>query len=240
MLKRKETPPEFKPEPEKRSFKDFYERNLKKFNYAFIASTIVFAFASIGTASNQASIERKLSESEAEVEQLNSKVDSLEDDNEELKTLNAELQKTIDETQIAPLLEEAKTHYNNQEYQKAKEVADKICSEYPESDAAKEAKEISTNSQAELDKQEQQRIEEKKRAEEERLLQEQQAQEQARLAQEAQQAQNSYSAATVYIAASGNGTKYHSNPNCSRMNGTISLTVSDAQARGYTPCKKCY
>lgn len=45
---------------------------------------------------------------------------------------------------------------------------------------------------------------------------------------------------TVYIAASGNGERYHSNPNCSRMKGTISLTVSQAEAKGYTPCKKCY
>lgn len=45
---------------------------------------------------------------------------------------------------------------------------------------------------------------------------------------------------TVYVAASGNGKKYHSNPNCSRMKGTTSLTVSQAEAQGYTPCSKCY
>lgn len=45
---------------------------------------------------------------------------------------------------------------------------------------------------------------------------------------------------TVYIAASGNGTKYHSNPNCSRMNGVIQMTEDQAVASGYTPCKKCY
>lgn len=45
---------------------------------------------------------------------------------------------------------------------------------------------------------------------------------------------------TVYIASSGKGKKYHSNPNCSNMNGTISLTLSEAQSRGYTACKKCY
>lgn len=45
---------------------------------------------------------------------------------------------------------------------------------------------------------------------------------------------------TVYVAASGNGKKYHSNPSCSRMKGTISLTVSQAEAQGYTPCSKCY
>lgn len=45
---------------------------------------------------------------------------------------------------------------------------------------------------------------------------------------------------TVYIASSGNGTKYHSNPNCSNMKGTTALTQAEAEARGYTPCKKCY
>lgn len=44
----------------------------------------------------------------------------------------------------------------------------------------------------------------------------------------------------VYITGSGNGTKYHSNPNCSRMKNPIEISVSDAQARGYSPCSKCY
>ncbi len=45
----------------------------------------------------------------------------------------------------------------------------------------------------------------------------------------------------VYVAASGNGSKYHSDPNCSRMNGNvIEYSISDAESRGYTPCKKCY
>lgn len=45
---------------------------------------------------------------------------------------------------------------------------------------------------------------------------------------------------TVYIAGSGKGKKYHSNPNCSNMNNPVPLTQSEAEARGYTPCKKCY
>lgn len=45
---------------------------------------------------------------------------------------------------------------------------------------------------------------------------------------------------TVYIASSGKGKKYHSDPNCSSMNGATPLTKSEAEARGYTPCKKCY
>lgn len=44
----------------------------------------------------------------------------------------------------------------------------------------------------------------------------------------------------VYIAGSGNGTKYHSNPNCSNMKNPIEISLSEAQARGYEPCKKCY
>lgn len=45
---------------------------------------------------------------------------------------------------------------------------------------------------------------------------------------------------TVYIAGSGKGKKYHSDPNCSNMNNPVPLTQSEAEARGYTPCKKCY
>ncbi len=47
----------------------------------------------------------------------------------------------------------------------------------------------------------------------------------------------------VYIAASGNGVKYHKSPNCSKMNGNvIEMTREEAEAAGYTPCKKnsCY
>lgn len=51
---------------------------------------------------------------------------------------------------------------------------------------------------------------------------------------------NTTNSAKVYIASSGNGTKYHSNPNCSRMNGTYYISIDDALARGYSACKKCY
>lgn len=45
----------------------------------------------------------------------------------------------------------------------------------------------------------------------------------------------------VYIAASGKGTKYHSNKNCSRMRGNVKkLKLSDAKKSGYGACKKCY
>lgn len=44
----------------------------------------------------------------------------------------------------------------------------------------------------------------------------------------------------VWIAGSGNGTKYHSNPNCSNMKNPVEISLSEAQSRGYDPCKKCY
>ncbi len=44
----------------------------------------------------------------------------------------------------------------------------------------------------------------------------------------------------VYIAGSGNGTKYHSSPYCSNMNNPIAISLDDAMAQGYTPCKKCH
>lgn len=45
---------------------------------------------------------------------------------------------------------------------------------------------------------------------------------------------------TVYVAGSGKGKKYHSTSGCSNMKDPVPLTQSEAEARGYTPCKKCY
>ncbi len=45
--------------------------------------------------------------------------------------------------------------------------------------------------------------------------------------------------ATVYIASSGKGKKYHSRSTCSNMKGATSLSISAAESRGYTACKKC-
>lgn len=56
----------------------------------------------------------------------------------------------------------------------------------------------------------------------------------------AKQSQSSSGGGTVYVASSGNGKKYHSNPNCSNMSGTREMSVSQAKAAGYTACKKCY
>ena len=44
----------------------------------------------------------------------------------------------------------------------------------------------------------------------------------------------------VYIAGSGEGTKYHSNPDCSNMSNPIEIPLSEAIADGYEPCKRSY
>lgn len=52
-----------------------------------------------------------------------------------------------------------------------------------------------------------------------------------------------YIPSVVYIAATGNGKKYHKDPNCSKMNGNvIEMTRDEAEAAGYSPCQKskCY
>ena len=44
----------------------------------------------------------------------------------------------------------------------------------------------------------------------------------------------------VWIAGSGNGKKYHSYSGCSNMSNPVEISLSDAQARDYEPCKRCY
>lgn len=43
----------------------------------------------------------------------------------------------------------------------------------------------------------------------------------------------------VWIPTNG-GSKYHSNPSCSKMKNPQEVTISEAQSRGYTACKRCY
>lgn len=101
---------------------------------------------------------------------------------------------------------------------------------------------------------EQKKIEEQKAQEEAQRQAELQAQEEARKEAEAQAAaeaqrqaavqsesSSSYTEATagqVYIPQ--NGSKYHSNPNCSNMHNATAISLEEAKSRGYTPCKKCY
>ncbi len=65
-----------------------------------------------------------------------------------------------------------------------------------------------------------------------------QAQEAQRQAQAQQQQQQNQT--RVYIASSGNGKKYHSNPNCSNMKNPTAVSITEAQNRGFDACKKCY
>jgi hypothetical protein len=44
----------------------------------------------------------------------------------------------------------------------------------------------------------------------------------------------------VWIAGSGDGTKYHSKSGCSSMKNPVQISLSDAQARGYTACARCH
>lgn len=54
------------------------------------------------------------------------------------------------------------------------------------------------------------------------------------------QAESESAADTVYVAGSGKGSRYHSTPNCSQMKDPTALSLEEAEAQGYTPCKRCY
>ena len=43
-----------------------------------------------------------------------------------------------------------------------------------------------------------------------------------------------------YVYITENGKKYHRRPGCSNMENPMEVTVEQAIAWGYTPCKKCY
>lgn len=45
---------------------------------------------------------------------------------------------------------------------------------------------------------------------------------------------------TEVVWVSGNGTKYHSTPNCSNMKSPRELTIEEAERQNYTPCSKCH
>ena len=44
----------------------------------------------------------------------------------------------------------------------------------------------------------------------------------------------------VYVWIPASGSKYHSNAGCSNMKNPQQITLEEAIARGYEPCKKCY
>ena len=88
-----------------------------------------------------------------------------------------------------------------------------------------------------------------KRAAEAQAVAEAQAAAQAQATAEAQAAAQAQAVAqvqanqqaqeqTVWIPRSGS--KYHSHSSCSNMKNPSQVTLSEAQSRGYKPCKKCY
>lgn len=131
----------------------------------------------------------------------------------------------------------AQEEAEKQKVAEEKAAAEKVAQEEAEKKRIAEEKAAAEEAEKQRIAQEQAAAEE---AERQRIAQEQAAvaQVQTQTVPEVQQSQNI--GQTVYIASSGNGKKYHSNPNCSNMNGTIQLSVDEALNRGYTACKKCY
>ena len=168
------------------------------------------------------------------------------DTNNNIAQNNTEIQSenVVDEAENQKLAEE----------QAAAEEAEKQRIAQEQAAAEEAERQRIAQEQAAAEEAERQRIAQEQAAAEEaerqRIAQEQAAAEEAerqRIAQEqaaAQANQNSQSSQTigqtVYIAASGEGTKYHSRSSCSNMNGTIELSVDEAISRGYSACKKCH
>lgn len=44
----------------------------------------------------------------------------------------------------------------------------------------------------------------------------------------------------TYVWICDTGKKYHLSKDCSKMNNPYRVTISEAKARGYDACKKCY
>ena len=97
--------------------------------------------------------------------------------------------------------------------------------------------------QAQLEAQRQAEQQAQLEAQRQAELQAQQEAEAARIAAEqeaALQAQQQAQAQMVWISATGS--KYHSYNSCGQMNPATSyqMSLSDAQAQGYEPCKRCH
>lgn len=97
--------------------------------------------------------------------------------------------------------------------------------------------------QAQLEAQRQAEQQAQLEAQRQAELQAQQEAEAARIAAEqeaALQAQQQAQAQMVWISATGS--KYHNNNSCGQMNPATSyqMSLSDAQAQGYEPCKRCH
>ena len=119
----------------------------------------------------------------------------------------------------------------NIEDKKAIELAEKEAQEKAEEEARIKAEEAK-KAEAEA-----------KKAEEEAAAQAAaQKAEEERIAAEAAQAAQSSQPQEQMVWISATGSKYHNKSSCGKMNpnNATQITLSDAQSRGYTPCKKCY
>lgn len=120
------------------------------------------------------------------------------------------------------------------------EVIDKEALDLAE---AKKKEELEKQKAEEAKKQEElekQKAEEAKKQEELKKQAEQKKTEQQKQSS-SKQANSSSTKATgqnVYIPRTGK--KYHSHSNCGNMKNPSLVSLSDAQGRGFTPCKKCY
>lgn len=100
--------------------------------------------------------------------------------------------------------------------------------------------------QAEQQRLEQERIAQEQaaaqQAEQERIAQEQAAAQQAEQQRIAQEQAAAQAAQTSYVWLSATGSKYHSIPNCGRMNpaNARQVTLAEAQQLGIEPCKNCH
>ena len=112
-------------------------------------------------------------------------------------------------------------------------VVDKAAEEQKkiEEQKAQEEAQRQAQCQAELQAQEEARKEAEVQAAAE-------AQRQAAVQSESSSSYTEATAGQVYIPQ--NGSKYHSNPNCSNMHNATAISLEEAKSRGYTPCKKCY
>ncbi len=168
-----------------------------------------------------ASLSGKMSKDD--YESLKSDYDSLQSDHEILEAKYNSLQSKY--SQSTSDLESTKTALNNTlsvyaEYQTRMQPFDSLTDEELNTVASRIPQTL-----------------EEKQAEEAAAAQAQaeaQAAAQAQVETAQQQAQGSM----VWIPRTGS--KYHSSSSCSNMKSPTQVTLSEAQAAGYEPCKKCY
>lgn len=161
--------------------------------------------------------------SKDDYESLKSDYDSLQSDHETLEAKYNSLQSKY--SQSTSDLESTKTALNNTlsvyaEYQTRMQPFDSLTDEELNTVASRIPQTL-----------------EEKQAEEAAAAQAQaeaQAAAQAQVETAQQQAQGSM----VWIPRTGS--KYHSSSSCSNMKSPTQVTLSEAQAAGYEPCKKCY